>query len=486
MNKRVHDFLESVREGKRPKSREMSRLRRWLGSSDIAWMDWLEMQSAMMKAWQMDEEELREHLAVPRFQDVHAYQDDFLPLLDKYEIGGWLRDYVDYTKLSEPPTAFHFFCAMTILAASLRRRVWFDMGYFNIYPPIQIFLMGPSGVRKSTAADIAVDLARDATEGGEGIVKPLFNDLPDEGSGEGLKKHLTHLTKEDGEATGLLYVSEMTTFLGKQEYNRTLTTTLTDLFDGKDKKFRRTQRDGAMHMKDIGISVIMCSNEDLAFDSLSEVAFKGGLFGRGLIIYQKGSDRVVPLPAKMMDKMMNPQAKSRLQEGLLRTRAVRGAATMSAEAEGIFEDIYMKVANSAPSDENASALHKRKGGHILRFALLLSVSENMGEATPHITAKHIIQAEKLLEWIESQLPELYAFASRTIFGAELTRIYNMVKAEGGQMDESDIKARMATRIPGYVVDRHLATLRDSGIIQEVTLDPWKGRRGWEIIAKLGD
>jgi len=480
MNQRIKKFLDELEEGKK---HDFRHIRRWLGTASVEWRDWMTIQETMMRKLNMTEEELRKKLAIPRYTDVSVYRDDFAPLLKKYKITGWLSDYVEFTRLSEPPTAFHFFVAMTILAASLKRRVWYDMGYFRIYPAMQIFLMGPSGVRKSTAADIVVELARDVTESSE--YPPLFNELPDEGSGEGLKSHLAEITQAEGEATGLLYVSEMTTFLGKQEYNKSLITTLTDLFDGKARKFRRTEKHGKRPLKEIGVSCIMCSNEDLAFDSLSELAFKGGLFGRALIIYQKGSDRRMALPKKMMDELMNPKARVDLQEVLLKTRFIMGDIPTSGEAEGLFEGIYDEILDSPPMDENSAALHKRKGNHVLKFAMLLAIQEDLDNRKPIIQAKHIIQGKALLDWIEAQLPELYAFASRTVFGAELTRIYNMMKAADGVMDESDIKGKMATRIPGYVVDRHLATMRDSGIIRETTLDPWKGRRGWELVGILG-
>src|SRR5215213_1136036 len=64
----------------------------------------------------------------------------------------WIEAYRGYTGSSESPEDYHIFTAVSTIAGALRRRVFFDMGYFLLYPNMYITLIGPAGrVKKSTA-----------------------------------------------------------------------------------------------------------------------------------------------------------------------------------------------------------------------------------------------------------------------------------------------------------------------------------------------
>src|SRR6266699_3166770 len=70
-----------------------------------------------------------------------------------------LRAYMAYTRDSESPDAFHFWCAVSTVAGALRRRVWIDMRKFVWTPNFYIILVGPPGVAaKSTSISIGAKL----------------------------------------------------------------------------------------------------------------------------------------------------------------------------------------------------------------------------------------------------------------------------------------------------------------------------------------
>ena len=64
----------------------------------------------------------------------------------------WLKAYMQYTRDSESPDAFHFWTGVSTVAGALRRRVWIDMRKFQWTPNFYIILVGPPGVAaKSTS-----------------------------------------------------------------------------------------------------------------------------------------------------------------------------------------------------------------------------------------------------------------------------------------------------------------------------------------------
>ena len=71
----------------------------------------------------------------------------------------WLKAYLVYTADSESPEVYHRWVGISCIAAVLRRRVFFDMGYFLLYPNMYIVLVGPAGrCKKSTAMRIGKNI----------------------------------------------------------------------------------------------------------------------------------------------------------------------------------------------------------------------------------------------------------------------------------------------------------------------------------------
>ena len=74
----------------------------------------------------------------------------------------FLSAYLAYTNNTEPPTSYHTWTALSMIAAALQRRVYIKWGYETIYPNMYIVLVGPSGkCRKGTAMNVGKDLLKD-------------------------------------------------------------------------------------------------------------------------------------------------------------------------------------------------------------------------------------------------------------------------------------------------------------------------------------
>src|SRR3990167_2124115 len=204
-NSELLKLITSLESGSRPDLRDLSA---WLASrNDISEDDWEKVQAALIKAYKFSgPEQLSQELKRPSFTRVTNYKDDFSPLLDEVNMGGWLRRFVEHTRNMEAPTAFHFASALTVLGASLRRRVFVEQGNYQVYPAIRTMIVGPSGTKKSTASNYAVKIGR---------IAGCYNNLMNTGSGESLLSQLAKLNKMQGESTGLVYVSEMSIFVNK-------------------------------------------------------------------------------------------------------------------------------------------------------------------------------------------------------------------------------------------------------------------------------
>jgi hypothetical protein len=457
-------FLQRI-EGKNPPPRE-----------DV--LSWLKKQTLT------EEEASAVTVAVQRVYDLTPstnltqeilsgnYVDDFKPILEN--MTGWIPDYVQHTNGMEAPTAFHFGTALTILGAAMRRRTYVDQGYYKIWPAMQTLLIGPSGkVKKSTAGGYGVGL-------GLMIDEKLYNLLPDEGSGEALKTELAQYTKKEGDATGLLYVSELSTFLGNQDYNKSLVQTLTDLFDSRGAKRRRTSARGNEAMANIALSFLGCSNEEWLGSSVPPSAFGGGLFGRMLVYYQADTDRYVPRPKPPTDGV-----DEELSACLGQTRFISGEAVLTKGADDWYEQEYRRIKDEWPEDERLIPFHERLPDHLLRVGMLLSISRDLDQRDGvSVTEGDLTSAKEILSWIMRYLPGVYAHLGGSSFGTDHERIYSIIYRNGGTIENRELGRRMSKRLDRAGLDNHLETMRGNGVLERITVDPWEGKYGWRIIRAL--
>ena len=469
MKDNVQKMLDKISKGARP---DLKNLKSWIESQDLSLdehdhaMDIIEQHyNITPDAFDTATEEPGKNL---------DYLDDFKPIM--HGVKGWLSEYVEHTKGMEAPTAFHFATGLTVLGAALRRKTYVDQGTYQLYPAMQTLIVGPSGkVKKSTAANYGVRLAASPREG----IKPFFNLLQDTGTGEALWKELSVYTDKTGEATGLIYVSELSTFLNKKEYNIGLIQTITDFFDSPAYRKRKTMAGGDQVVKNVAISALFCSNEDWLADSIPASAFGGGFLGRMLVFYQSSTDREFPRPAKITE-----EAKTELLGLIEPVRFIQGETILTSKADSLFGEIYTQHKKNWPDDERVQPFYERLPDHILRLAMLLSISENPQTSPPTVAEKHIDKAKEILDWVHKYLPRIYSHLGGTQYGTDHHRIFELIRRNGGQMEEKELGRRMSSRLSKKQLQDHLETMMSNNVISRVQADPWEGKVAWKLLRKI--
>ena len=467
MKKDFTNLITAIEKGKRPDLRELSQ---WMFKQQISGEDWERVSDVLKAAYGFaDDGELANAIKFPTFTTDTGYVDDFSPMMLECDMKGWVRDYVEHTRNMEAPTPYHFASALTVLGSALHRQVHVDQGYYKIWPAMQTLLIGPSGkTKKSTAAGYAVQLGEESKR---------VHRLLDEGSQEALKTELYQISKRTGAATGLLYASELGTFLGKQDYNQGLVQALTDLFDSRTGTRRRTQARGNEGIENIAVSFLGCSNEDWLADSIPPSAFGGGFMGRILTYYQSGTDRVFPRP-----RVLDTSERDALLEGLLRTQYVNGVAVTTPAADKWFDARYRQLKREWPDDERLVPFWERIPDHLLRVGMLLSISEDLAQRDSiSIEERHLQQADALIRWIVRYLPRVYSFLGGTQFGTDQQRIISIIRRKGGTISEAELGRKMSSRLSRKQLDEHLSTMIANRVLDRIrTSDVWEGKTAYRL------
>jgi hypothetical protein len=417
-----------------------------------------QLKQAFMKAFQMSEEELQNATTNSTGGNGHSTHNDIDSVRSDEELqkilptGGLLRDYVEYTSHSEAPLVYHVMSFLCAIGAVINRRIWLDMGYYRVFPAIGVIILGPSGIKKTSATDIVVRLLGDV-----GTVKLYSEKLTPEALIEGMK----------GDATGLLYAPEMTVFLNKVKYNEGLIQLITRFMDCPDRWESGTIMRGKHALTNIAISSLMCSTSDWFIRSTPADSFGGGFIARNLLVVQESSSRCEPIP-----NPGDPRIREGIIQGLAGIHSLEGAMSFSPAAMKCYVDWYRgehQVESKQPDHEIMSTYFNRKPDHIKRLAISLHMAEHSNFI---LCLDCFERALSLLDWLEQFIPKLLEQMFRSSTGEELELVYRIIRQQG-TIGHSDLVRKVGYTMDAQRVKGIILSLREAGQVVEVN-DPLFG------------
>lgn len=395
------------------------------------------------KAFSVDVIEMRKIFSAPVGGPavLAAASDDFEKLVPPF---GWLHDYIEYTRNTEPPTVFHFFSAMCVLGATLGRRINFPRGNGDIFPNLNVVLVAPAGkCKKTTACNLAVNLYR--AIGGH----LLADKVTPEAIIESFKGQAT--------ATGLIYAPEWAVFLGKQQYMEGLVPMLTSLFDCPETWTSSTIMRATTVLNKVAINHLAATTTDWMQTSITKDAFSGGFMSRLLFIVQHDTPRSFPLPPPLDAAM-----KKRLIDGLMSMqRITNGVVSLDVAAERWYIHWY-KSRTTNEIERQLSGYFERKPDRLIQIAMILQVAEDpknlvLGESV-------LRHAEAILNWIERLLPSTFSELAATAIGEDQQRLLKQIRAKHGEITHSDWVKMNRTRLSSDTLRKCVETLKQAGMV----------------------
>jgi hypothetical protein len=374
--------------------------------------------------------------------DPRLVESELRDLIPK---GGFFDRYAEYTEHSEAPLAFHLFCALVAVGVTVNRRCWFNMGYYKLYPNLSIIILGPSGIKKTSAANIAIGMLQ-ALE----LSKIYSEKLTPEQLVESMKEH----------AQGLVYAPELSVFLGKQRYMEGTVPLLTRLLDCPDVWSSETIGRGKTTLHDVAISTLMCSTPAWFIDNTPEDMVTGGFVPRNILVVQEDSPRVERIP-----RPGNPKLKETLTYELSRIHEVQGELRLDQQTDRAHEIWYSRHKEQAKHVEHEllSTYYQRKPDHVLRVAFCLHLAEHLDLT---VCLECFTRAVEILNWTERFLPGLIRTMFKTASGHGADVVLQAIRTGGGVIDHSELLRRLQHRYNGPEVKGIIASLKDSGMIDE--------------------
>ena len=398
-------------------------------------------------------------------------------ILARFLKPGWMKDYLEYTSGHEAPEDFHVWVGLTIIGASLRRSVWWDNVYYKLYPNLYTVLVSPPGVgKKTTAINIGVDILKSACP----EVKIIAEKATPEGLAHRLSRPIESLKDAGGlkievRSEALLVAPELTTFLGREQYNEGLIVCLTRLYDCANELEVTTISRKVEKLRNVFAAFLGATTPSELGKAIPASASGGGLMSRLNIIQKDGSPRSVPF-AVPIDSTYRELLVNRLQA----LSKVSGPIPMTGEGKIWYEDYYKRVKLTLENNPNSQFNIERQPDHVVKVAMILAASE---EGPLELNADNLERSLMILEEVRKGVGDVIKLVDSNEHGEQCQYVISAIKKNGGKMSHSDLLRRcyrkMNAKVFGVIID----TLKDADVLREFLIH---GKRRAYILCSFDD
>lgn len=329
-------------------------------------------------------------------------------------VGDWLTSYLEFTSEQESPSLFHLWVGLSVLAATLERKVWIDRGYYVLHPNLYVVLIGASArVRKTSAIKIGFDIYKKAIPKGVVIAQKTTM--------EALISVFVKEYREKGVSGGYIVSDELSVFLGRGPDSAKLVDLLTKVYDCPAVMDYYTLARGREIANNVFCNMIAATTPNWLKDSLPGHSVGGGFTSRIIFCYQIRPEKLVPWP-EINPRMLS--LKMMLIEDLRVIAALKGKYEVSEKAMEWFSDWYTGVFK--PEDSVHASLdgyYGRKHDTLLKLALLFAVSNSNNMMIEEVEMR---MALKALNQNEKYLPQTLRLIQMTMVGEESDKVLRTI------------------------------------------------------------
>lgn len=363
-------------------------------------------------------------------------------------------------QVTDAPGVFLDVAFLQVLAAVAASRWQIPWGSGTLRPNLYSILVAGSGVRKSTALDLAKDTLDTLTS--------HASYLPDQVAPETLLERLS----EDSQ--GILFASEFSATLRhwSKDRNAGMLQIMTDLYDGreqsksiKDHRGRRKE----FHVKDPIISILAATNPDWLTSSGEDI--RGGFLQRFFVAVAPERDR---------PPMVIPKAMEVPSELTIAVQAVASRPVCQVRPPDTKSDFYpiLEALQAWAEDQARHDIQGAASGFFHRaipFTLKLAALTDLGLGNAPLTKAAVEHAANLVRYHGESLIWLLRRAfPQSHDDALWRRVQQYLQAKGGEAGRRDIFKDLHLNVSDW--EKLEASMCAAGILTSSSVVAPSGRR----------
>lgn len=323
--------------------------------------------------------------------------------------------YVEYANNKHAPKLFHLWAGISMIAASLERKVCFPQDdMFAYFPNLYIFLVSHPGVGKSSALNRSLDLLRELNRTCGGKVHIMPNQFTEAALVGGMKRATqaynigSHIIKH---TSGYFCASEGSNSL--KEVKGDIIPPLTQFYDCESMFTKETESKGKEEIPNVCLNMIAACTYDVMNRLLGNDQIMGGFASR--ITYVTYSEKLTQeeIEAKIDfadyedEATINERARLRrlLLEDLSQINKLMGEFRREPDAKAAYREWYVKyeLERQEHPSERMQSLLIRKPTIVNKLAMTMSVCESNDLV---VKLSHWERALKLMADVEVSLPTM--------------------------------------------------------------------------------
>ena len=387
--------------------------------------------------------------------------------------GSFLHEFVNYARAGNAPLAFYFWAGVALLSAACRRKVCFqgaETMYLNMYVILGAARAAGKGqalkgmtnilelTNKKVGAAFNLELARNPANAyriKDQIITRIPSDITPEalvsllyerqqGGSVDKKKDTTKTSVKLHDATGILALDELGTFLGKDAFNSSKKPLFLTEIKEASNFGKRTKKDGVEELLNTGITMIACCAPDWLSKCIDREMLGGGFTDRCTWIY-----RTPDWDAQMDRSIASGAPKDPLKANALADWLIDNvlsidkleAVVPTTATEPRLTDIWEELVESSRKEFEKFGLDDSKNSAsrvfsgIIQLASLLAVSDvpagrTIFEPIP-LTMEHVDLAHAIVMKEEASMTTFLAQASRSETTARDANIKDYIVTTGG-------------------------------------------------------
>lgn len=377
-------------------------------------------------------------------------------------LSNWLRAYMEFTRDTESPDAYHFWSGVTILGAATKRQVHLNLNYFQIFPNHYVIIVGPSGARKSAAVSLAAKIVAES-----GIKK-----FSDKITAAALIKDLSEASEKriDGsnvEITSpvLIYSSELGVFMGPDAYGSGVISDLTDLYDCPSKWEKKTIARSSETILGPFVSMLAASTPQTLKDVIPSASVGQGFTSRIIFVWGGGRRKKAPIPVWDEGHTM---LERNLIHDLKEISTITGEFSFSTGGLRLYTQNYNDRLEPEEEyeDERLRGYSSRKDVHTLKLAMVLAMAESNQLI---ITEREMAGAIEAISWLDQGLPNVFSGHGTSATAEDAARIFREIDVatrKSGFAYHQEIVRKNYHYLNVQEVDVVIKTLIEGGAISE--------------------
>jgi hypothetical protein len=336
----------------------------------------------------------------------------------------FLDDYAIFSSGDEAPPDFHFWAGLSALSACCGPNLWLDMGKYNLQPNLYIMLVGPPGIRKSTAKNVAQSIIagiKNIPMVPSSITKEAFvKELSQEKSRH--KMVYQWLGKPRSYTKAAIMSDEFVNLVSHGGDPLGYIQLLTEIYNPTPTFETTTISRGKTEMPYPYISLLGCITPELTSNLINQGALSGGFSRRTLYIYCNRNGKPVPRPVLTDDQV---HAKDRLIQRGRMIQCLNGPFKFSDAGDRYYTNWYNENfygLQEASTTAIANFLQS-KADQVLKVAMLRRIAEHddliLDVPELEFARRHVDQAQ-------THINTVFAAAGRNPHAATIAGILSFV------------------------------------------------------------